>query len=78
MGALSRQSQHNDRAMAIMDWCSHWDNDTTPYPSAIQSLAKRLYDEHRDAQEEVAQRRNTELRQEQIVKKMINSCPNLE
>ena len=63
--ALRASRNIKDRVMAIMDQFSQWDNDTTPYPTALQSLAKRLFDEHRDAQEELAHRRNTELRQEQ-------------
>ena len=57
--APSRASRNiKDRVMVIMDWYSQWENDTTPYPSAVQSLAKRLYDEHQDAQEEVAEEKH--------------------
>ncbi len=54
-----------ERVTAILNHHSNWDPVTTPYPSTLQVLAKRLNDEFIDAQQEQIQRRNTEHRQVQ-------------
>ena len=43
-----------DRVLAIID---HYSQYTTPYPTTLQSLAKRLHDESPKVQRELAQRR---------------------
>ena len=56
-----------DRILAILDHFSQWDSDATPYPTPLQTLAKRLHNERTDSQIEIAQRRHVEQMQEQIL-----------
>ena len=64
--APSRANRNlKDRAVAIMETHSSYDDDVTPYPTPLQILARQLNDARQDAAEEYTQRRNTERRQQQ-------------
>ena len=61
-----------DRAIAIMDTHSSYEDVVTLYPTPLQVLARQLSDKRRDAMEEDAQRRNTEQRQQQNIQAANN------
>ena len=61
-----------DRIMSILDYYGRWENDEVPYPSQLQSSAKRLADEMAADETERAARRVTAQIQAQTIQQNNN------
>ena len=61
-----------DRIMSILDYYGRWENDEVPYPTQLNSSAKRLADEMTAGQTERAGRRVTAQMQAQTIQQNNN------
>ena len=62
-----------ERIMSILDYYGQWDSDNVPYPTQLQSSAKRLADEKKADETERAGRRLTAQLQEQTIQSNNNA-----